>query len=111
MGFELIFHISPKFGEMFRSHSPRPCCSARGASSDAVGPLERRLRAYDAILALVFGAFGEASPDVERLLDAAADVGACRHHRSTGAVDPVDARGALAWLFSSSSSHVNPTAA
>ena len=51
-----------------------------------------------AVNSLVFGAWGEAT-DVERLLEHVADVGACRHHRSMGTSDPIDARCALTWLL------------
>ena len=70
-----------------------------GTAVGTAGPVERRLRAYGDTFSLVFGAWGEASADVDRLLSAAAEVGAYRHHRLMGASDPVDARGALAWLL------------
>ena len=47
----------------------------------------------------VFGAWGEASPDVERLLHVFATCGAHVHWREMGAEAPEEARGALAWLL------------
>ena len=73
----------------------RHCGTRRGE----IGPVERRLRTYDAVKGLVFGAFGEASADVHVLLSATAAVGADRHYRSMLARDPEDARGAVAWLL------------
>ena len=58
-----------------------------------------KLRPLGDIRSLVFGAFGEAASDVERLLVAAADAGAQYHRLSMGAKDSVEARAALAWLL------------
>ena len=70
-----------------------------GTQLGKAGPVEQRLQAYDAVKGLVFGAFGEASPDVSLLLSAAADAGARKHFRSMLANEPEEARGALAWLI------------
>ena len=48
---------------------------------------------------LVFGAWGEASPDVECLLSALATAGSERHHRQMGTASATEARGGLAWLI------------
>ena len=64
-----------------------------------VGPVEAQLRTFDPVKGLVFGAWGEASPDVHRLLDVAAAVGAARHARGMLVRDPALAKGALAWLL------------
>ena len=63
------------------------------------GPVAQRLRTFDPVHGLVFGSWGEASPDVHRLLSSLAAAGAQRHYRRMGAQSPEDARGALAWLL------------
>ena len=63
------------------------------------GPVERRLRSFEPVRGLVFGSWGEASPDVERLLGVLAEVGPRRHWRSMHARCPEEAKGALAWLL------------
>ncbi len=65
----------------------------------SVGPVEAQLRTYDPVRGLVFGAWGEASPDVGRLLSVCATSGAERHWRDMRAIGPREARGALAWLL------------
>lgn len=57
------------------------------------GPLETKLRGYGAIRAAVFGAWAEASDDVDWLLNEIADLGA-RHSLPSGR-DPQDVRVAL----------------
>ena len=70
-----------------------------GTLSGSTGPVERRLQTFDPVKGLVFGAFGEASPDVHRLLSALAHAGSMRHYRRMQAQDPEETRGALAWLM------------
>ena len=70
-----------------------------GTSRDEVGPVEAKLRTYDPVRGLVFGAWGEASPDVERLLHHFASSGAQAHWRDMSTTDPAEARGVLAWLL------------
>jgi hypothetical protein len=70
-----------------------------GAPRGTAGPVSLKLRSLGDIRSLVFGAFGEAASDVERLLGAAADAGAQNHRMSMGAKDPVEARAALVWLL------------
>ena len=61
--------------------------------------METKLRTYDPVRGLVFGAWGEASPDVERLLSVFAATGAERHWRELGSTSQLEACGALAWLL------------
>ena len=70
-----------------------------GAPTGSVGPVEQKLRSFEPVRGLVFGAWGEASPAVERLLSALAEVGAMRHWRGMRCQDMDSARGALAWLM------------
>ena len=62
-----------------------------------VGPVARRLQGYDAVRGLVFGAWAECSPEVEKLLSWLARTGASRHWRLMGCIDEDAARGILAW--------------
>ena len=64
-----------------------------------MGPVERRLRSFNRVLPLVFGAFGETSDGVETLLHGLADAGAQRHWRRMKARRPEEAQGAIAWLL------------
>ena len=64
-----------------------------------VGPVETKLHAYDPVRGLVFGARGEASPDVERLISQLAAKGAVHFWKEMRAASPVEARGALAWML------------
>ena len=70
-----------------------------GTMPGAEGPVSARLRAFDPVKGLAFGAWGEASPDVERLLSALAGAGAERHWRRMGVPSPTEARGSLAWML------------
>ena len=65
----------------------------------SIGPMETKLRTYDPVRGLVFGAWGEASPDVERLLSVFVATVAERHWRELGSTSQLEARGALAWLL------------
>lgn len=64
-----------------------------------VGPVEQHLRSFDPVRGLVFGAWGEASPDVEKLLTALAHIGATRHWRGMRCRDAGAAVGVLAWML------------
>ena len=64
-----------------------------------VGPVEAKLRTYDPVRGIVFGAWGEASPLAERLLSACAQAGAARHWLEMRSRSPREAVGALAWLL------------
>ena len=64
-----------------------------------VGPVEQHLRGFDPVRGLVFGAWGEASPDAEKLLTALAHIGAARHWRGMRCRDAGAAVGALAWML------------
>jgi len=64
-----------------------------------IGPVEAKLRTYDPVRGLVFGAFGEASPDVERLLSVFCRTGAMQHWRHMRVAGPSEAQGILAWML------------
>ena len=49
-----------------------------GTAGDAVGPVEAKLRSFDEVRGLVFGAWGEVSPSIHVLLTGLADAGASR---------------------------------
>ena len=70
-----------------------------GTQPGVAGPVERQLQSFGQLRGLVFGAWGEASPDVEMLLSLAASTGAQRHWRSMGSSDDDTARGVLAWML------------
>jgi hypothetical protein len=70
-----------------------------GTAPGSVGPVEAKLRTYDPVRGLVFGAWGEASPDVERLLTAFSRAGAAHHWRTMQVATPGSAQGVLAWLL------------
>ena len=70
-----------------------------GTAHGEIGPVEAKLRSFGAVKGLVFGAWGEGSPDTHALLGAAAEVGAQRHWRGMTAPSTDSARGALAWLL------------
>ncbi|CAE8642970.1 unnamed protein product [Polarella glacialis] len=70
-----------------------------GTAPGCIGPVQQRLLALGTVRGLVFGSWGEASPDVERLLSALVEAGALRHWRSMSAGSPEAARGAIAWLL------------
>ena len=61
--------------------------------------MEAKLRTFDPVRGIVFGAWGEASPDVDRLIRAFARIGASRHWRTMRTPSPVEAQGVLAWLL------------
>ena len=60
-----------------------------------VGPVEAKLRTFDAVQGLVFGAWGETSPDVKHLLRHLVDKGVRRHYRAMRALDEDEARAGL----------------
>ena len=70
-----------------------------GTPTGTVGPVATRLRTFDPVRGIVFGAWGEASPDTERLLSALARSGAARHWRDMRARVPDEAQGVLAWML------------
>ena len=70
-----------------------------GTPAGSQGPVERKLRSYDPVRGLVFGAWGEASSDVDRLLRLCAESGATRHWRGMRARNSEEAKGVLAWLL------------
>ena len=70
-----------------------------GTQDGGVGPVEQKLRTFDPVRGLVFGAWGEASPDTETLLPALARAGAGRHWRTMRCADADSAVGVLAWML------------
>ena len=74
----------------------RKCCRTPAGST---GPVENKLRSYDPVRGLVFGAWGEGSPEVDRLIGMLAHVGSRRHWRSMQARSADEAQGALAWML------------
>ena len=70
-----------------------------GTEPEEVGPVQLQLQSFGQLRGLVFGAWGEASPDVELLLSFAASTGAQRHWQRMGSTDEAAACGALAWLL------------
>ena len=66
---------------------------------DHVGPVQLKLRTFEPVRGLVFGAWGETSPDTEKLLTVLAHIGATRHWRRMRCKDATSAVGALAWML------------
>ena len=62
------------------------------------GPVESRLRTLGPVRGLVFGSWGEASPDTHILLDAIVAVGARRHRRAMFTSETA-AKSALTWML------------
>jgi len=70
-----------------------------GTADGEVGPVTRRLQRFEPVRGLVFGAWAECSPEVEKLLTWLAKTGAARHWRTMGCLDDTHARGILAWAI------------
>ena len=70
-----------------------------GTPVGATGPVEAKLRTFEPVRGLVFGAWGEASPVTAKLLSVMAHSGAQRHWRGMRCEDPARAVGSLAWLL------------
>ena len=70
----------------------------RTAEGD-IGPVEAKIRSFEPVRGLVFGAWAEASPDVDRLIGVLAGRGSERHWRGMLAASAEEAKGALAWLL------------
>ena len=64
-----------------------------GVSADCQGPVELRVRSYGTIRGLVFGTWGEASPDVDLFMNQVADAGG----RQADQPDADAVREALIW--------------
>ena len=64
-----------------------------------IGPIQARLHTYDPVRGLVFGTWGEGSPNTERLLAMFARAGATRHWVENRFKSPLEAGGAIAWLL------------
>ena len=67
--------------------------------ADETGPVTARLQRFEPVRGLVFGAWAECSPDVEKLLGCLARTGAARLWRSMGCVEESVAVGILAWAL------------
>ena len=70
-----------------------------GTPADQTGPVLQKLLSYGRVRGLVFGAWGEASQDVERLLSQLAKQGARNKWRRMGCLSEKAAVGCLAWLL------------
>ena len=70
-----------------------------GTASGDVGPVQSKLNTFEPVRGIVFGAWGEASPDTAKLLTLMAQTGAQRHWRGMRCEDPVHATGIMAWLL------------
>ena len=66
-----------------------------GIRRNDVGPLEAEVKRHGRIDELVFGAYGEASSDVEQLVQKIAAGSAQRHWRGMGARDVMEAKSIL----------------
>ena len=71
-----------------------------GTAQGDTGPVEQRLRDFEPVKGLVFGHFGEASPDAHKLIAVLAAAGAQRRlGRGIDEDEQQTVRGALAWRF------------
>ena len=70
-----------------------------GCPPGELGPVARKLMSYGRVRGLVFGAWGEASPDAHQLLNQLARQGARHMWRDIGSTDEAAAVGCLAWLL------------
>ena len=87
--------LPAEYANKARRVDQRYCGTAPGET----GPVEARLRSFEPVRGLVFGAWGEASPAAAKLLTLMAQCGAQRHWRGMRCTDPARAVGALAWLL------------
>ena len=70
-----------------------------GSGEGEIGPVEQQLRSFEPVRGLVFGAWGECSRTVSKLLTCFATAGAHRHWRGMRHADAFSAAGTLAWLL------------
>ena len=87
--------LPAEYAAKARKADRRFCDTALGE----VGPVERKLRSFEPVRGLVFGAWGEASVAVHPLLDRAPTLGATRHRRAMRAQQEGDAKAAICWLL------------
>ena len=87
--------LPAEYAAKARSVDQRYCGSTHGT----VGPVEAKLRSFEPVRGLVFGAWGEASPATHKLLSVMAQCGAQRHWRGMRCEDPGSAIGSIAWLL------------
>ena len=69
-----------------------------GIPVGTIGPLEAKLKTYEPVRGLVFGAFGEASPTVHQLIKVITQMGAEKHWRDMGALNVTQAAGCLTYM-------------
>ena len=74
----------------------RKCCRTPAGST---GPVENKVRSYDPMRGSVFGAWGEGSTEVDRLIGMRAHIGSRRHWRSMQVRSADEAQGALSWML------------
>ena len=70
-----------------------------GTSLGETGPVLQKLLSYGRVRGLVFGAWGEGTEDLERLLGQMARQGALHKWRQMACIDQDSAVGCLAWLL------------
>ena len=70
-----------------------------GTLAGDTGPVARKLRSFDDVRGIVFGAWGEASPEVEELMMILARTGATHLWRQLGCSEESAACGLLAWTL------------
>ena len=70
-----------------------------GTAAGAVGPMLARFREFGKLRGLVFGALGEASPDVHKLIGTLAYSGAEAHGLACGGTTTLAATGRLSWML------------
>jgi len=87
--------LPAEYAAKAREVDQRYCGTERGA----VGPVQARLRTLEPVRGLVFGAWGEGSPALHKLLTVMAQCGAQCHWRGMRCEDPGNAIGTLAWLL------------
>ena len=87
--------VPGEYAAKAREIDRRFCGTPRGVT----GPVERKLQTYEPVRGIVFGAWAEASPVTESLLQCLALTGAQRHWQGMRCPAPPQAAGALAWLL------------
>ena len=88
----------PSLENVRTEHAPRTGRAA-GHPPDPTSQWEKKLRSYDTVCGLVFGAWGEGSPEVNRLIGMLAHARSKQHWCSMQARLEDEAHGALAWML------------
>lgn len=78
-----------------RAHLLDARADVRAHNQGSTDAVERRLRSFGTVRAMVWGAYGEASDDVHQLLDCVVDAEATRSWRQLGARSRAEARSYL----------------